>query len=679
MIHDAVYQQIGACVDAQVAGLEAHYDAVCGNGDSLKDEFILQYPIDYYHFTLFYYDRAGNLVKTVAPKGVKANPTGTGDPTRMDHPAHTFITESDYNSLGQVTRVRTPDGDTARVWYDQWGRSRFTQNQAQKASLKYSYVKYDYLGRMIETGESGQAGGGAFANAGNINSSSFPATGSEQTFITYTDSSGITYLDGTPQQNLRNRVSLVRTSGGIKTHYSYDVHGNVEWVAQEIPGLVQKNYTHYTYELISGNMQQVDYNDGKIDQFHHRYSYDKDGRLTSLETSRDGRIWDRDAGYTYGATGELRRRELGEDKLAGLDYTYTLQGAPKGVNAPSLKSADDPGQDGTVNTYAPDSFAVALSYYPGDFARSGSVFDSSTATGLRGPPLFDGNISSVTSHIGDTMQLKYSYLNGETYHYDQLGRLKSSTFRPFDSATSTWDTTSQYATSYAYDPNGNIDSLRRNAYSVSGSMAMDSLRYRYVTAGSGEPTNKLDRVQDAVAGKPYTDDISSGQTTGNYTYDANGRLTGDASENAMAITWTHEGKVSQITSTEVVAGTAHHMQMDYLYDGGENCVRKSVTRWIGTGAKTIEHTYYVYGADGNVMAIYQQTCQQSSGAPHRGNGGSMGTRRPTGGGGTPVVKASKKNDRSLLSVDTDGDGIIDSLDNCPNIPNPGQADFDHDG
>ncbi|MEP7221020.1 MAG: hypothetical protein ABI876_18995, partial [Bacteroidota bacterium] len=100
MIHDAVYQQIGTCVDAQVAGLEAHYDAVCGNGDSLKDEIILQYPIDYYHFTLFYYDRSGNVVKVVAPKGVKANPTGTGDPTRMDHPTHTYITEYDYNSLG---------------------------------------------------------------------------------------------------------------------------------------------------------------------------------------------------------------------------------------------------------------------------------------------------------------------------------------------------------------------------------------------------------------------------------------------------------------------------------------------------------------------------------------------------------------------------------------------------
>ncbi|MEP7220542.1 MAG: thrombospondin type 3 repeat-containing protein, partial [Bacteroidota bacterium] len=580
--------------------------------------------------------------------------------------------------LGQVVRTRTPDGDTSHVWYDQWGRPRFSQDQAQKASLRYSYVKYDYLGRVAETGESGQAGGGAFANAGNINNSSFPATGTEQTFTTYTDSSGISYLDNSPQHNLRNRVSLVETSSGVKTHYSYDVHGNVEWVAQEIPGLLQKNYTHYTYELISGHMQQVDYNDGKIDQFHHRYSYDKDDRLTSVETSRDGRIWDRDAGYSYAATGELKRRELGEDKLAGLDYTYTLQGALKAVNAPSLKSADDPGQDGTVNTYAPDSFAVALNYYPGDFARSGSVLDSSKATGLRGPPLFDGNISSTTSHLGDSMQLKYRGLTGETYRYDQLGRLKSSTFRPFDSATSHWDTTSQYATSYTYDPNGNIDSLRRNAYTVSGAMAMDSLRYRYVTAGSGEPTNKLDRVQDAVAGKPYTDDISSGQTTGNYQYDANGRLTADASENGMAVTWTHDGKVSKITSTDSSFGTPHHMQMDYLYDGGGNCVRKSVSRWVGTGTKTIEHTYYVYGADGNVMAIYQQTCAKTGGA-QRGDGGSMSARGSTGGGRTPVAKASKKDDRSLQSVDTDGDGINDDTDNCPLIYNPGQADFDRDG
>ncbi|MEP7220799.1 MAG: thrombospondin type 3 repeat-containing protein, partial [Bacteroidota bacterium] len=44
-----------------------------------------------------------------------------------------------------------------------------------------------------------------------------------------------------------------------------------------------------------------------------------------------------------------------------------------------------------------------------------------------------------------------------------------------------------------------------------------------------------------------------------------------------------------------------------------------------------------------------------------------------------MTKASKKDDRSFQSVDTDGDGIGDDTDNCPLIYNPGQADFDRDG
>ena len=31
------------------------------------------------------------------------------------------------------------------------------------------------------------------------------------------------------------------------------------------------------------------------------------------------------------------------------------------------------------------------------------------------------------------------------------------------------------------------------------------------------------------------------------------------------------------------------------------------------------------------------------------------------------------------NVDADGDGIIDAFDNCPSVPNPGQADLDEDG
>jgi hypothetical protein len=56
---------------------------------------------------------------------------------------------------------------------------------------------------------------------------------------------------------------------------------------------------------VSGNINEVIYNEGRVDEFRHRYSYDRDHRLANVETSRDGVIWDSDARYEYYPHGPL--------------------------------------------------------------------------------------------------------------------------------------------------------------------------------------------------------------------------------------------------------------------------------------------------------------------------------------------------------------------------------------
>ncbi len=251
-------------------------------------------------------DRAGNLLKTVPPKVVV--PLSAGNAKRSNHPSHTLVSEYEYNGLGQVIRQTTPDGGTSRVWYDQWGRPRFSQDQRQNTLGQYSYVKYDRLGRVVQSGvSSDDIASDAFV--AQANSASFPSSGSERTFLVYDDSASVGYLDGTPQHNPLGRLSSASTDDGVTTTYSYDAHGNLEWVAQQLPDFPYINYTRYQYELISGNITGVSYNQGRADAFHHRYAYDQDNRLTGVSTSRDGVIWDRDARYSYSATGDLRRRE----------------------------------------------------------------------------------------------------------------------------------------------------------------------------------------------------------------------------------------------------------------------------------------------------------------------------------------------------------------------------------
>src|SRR6185436_9469746 len=93
------------------------------------------------------------------------------------------------------------------------------------------------------------------------------------------------------QQNLRNRVSWVEVLDAGKTdktitYYSYDIHGNVKSLVQQLPDLAYKR-TDYVYDLISGKVNYVFYQYGQTEQFIHKYCYDSDNRIKRVETSTD--------------------------------------------------------------------------------------------------------------------------------------------------------------------------------------------------------------------------------------------------------------------------------------------------------------------------------------------------------------------------------------------------------
>src|SRR5213594_3065959 len=48
-------------------------------------------------------------------------------------------------------------------------------------------------------------------------------------------------------------------------------------------------------------------------------------------------------------------------------------------------------------------------------------------------------------------------------------------------------------------------------------------------------------------------------------------------------------------------------------------------------------------------------------------------------GGAPLPGSPNDVNEALSLVDTDGDGVVDSADNCPTVYNPDQADVDGDG
>jgi len=176
----------------------------------------------------------------------------------------------------------------------------------------------------------------------------------------------------------------------MRQYISYDDQGRVVSLVQNIVGLGIKTID-YTYDML-GNVLSVDYQKGTPDErFIHNYSYDAAKRLINTTTSLDSTSTpSQQAAYTYYMHGPLKRLELG-NKLQGLDYLYTTEGALKGIN--TSNAANDPGKDGASNGFASDAFGFSLEYYPGDYVN---VANNITSISSNYGSLYSGPISGVS-------------------------------------------------------------------------------------------------------------------------------------------------------------------------------------------------------------------------------------------------------------------------------------------
>ncbi len=388
-------------------------------------------------------------------------------------------------------------------------------------------------------------------------------------------------------------------------HYSYDVHGNVnELVFQNNNPLLQEvvssedqtiKHVLYDYDLISGNVNKVTYQPNRRDQFIHSYTYDADNRITEVHTSKDNVIWEKDAAYKYYEHGPLARTEIGDKKVQGIDYFYTIQGWLKGVNSEKLNILNDVGKDGQAsNSFAGDAFSFALNYFSGDFTpRNANVsqFLNYSSSIAYNKDLYNGNIKAMTTSLKSNTNTLLPTLYNK-YTYDQLNRIKA-----MNSVSVENDVVSEagtYETNYSYDPNGNLKALvRKNQLNNT----FDELKYHYNTG-----TNQLNYVFDAINDTEiHPSDIES-QNPDNYRYDEIGQLEKDIKEGIIKIDWRVDGKVKRILK-------ANGQEISFEYDGLGNRVSKTVTSTTAA-PKT---TFYVRDAQGNVLSVYSK--EQTANVP----------------------------------------------------------------
>jgi RHS repeat-associated protein len=191
--------------------------------------------------------------------------------------------------------------------------------------------------------------------------------------------------------------------------------------------------------------------------------------------------------------------------------------------------------------------------------------------------LYNGNVWYWTSA---NQEFSTTPIQLHAYRYDQLNRItKSSLLQTPDLTNNSWTGgfSNNYASNYAYDPNGNLTQLHRRE--GSGSL-LDQLTYHY---DSG--TNRLNHIDDSQT-TAYPLDLED-QENDNYTYDAKGRLATDDTEQIDAMEWMPNDRLKSINQ--------NGQEISFQYDAhGQRVLKQSNN----------QTTYYVRDDIGNILAVY---------------------------------------------------------------------------
>ncbi|NQY29047.1 MAG: RHS repeat-associated core domain-containing protein [Flavobacteriaceae bacterium] len=591
----------------------------------------VRYKVNYYDYTLNYYTKAGNLIKTIQPLGFDAH---NFDLT-VGVPNHTMESTFEQNSLGQVLKTTSPDEGTAEFKYRKDGQIRFSQNSIQVVLGQFSYTNYDTKARPIESGVCI----GDFTILNGDTSVVDPLNCSEQTTTLYDVVDfdfnvmlSANYIDayyGQPQFIAGNVVkTATKNPETSKTWYSYDIYGRLTWVIQDITGLGVKTID-YEYDDVTSQVTKVYYQKhSPSDRFVHRYTYNHVGEMVKVETSVDDAAFTEQAAYSYYEKGALKRVVLAEG-IQGIDYVYNLNGSLKSINHPSLDPAKDPGHD------ANDAFGITLDYYQDDYLRSNTNISTSTA----GEDRLDGNIKAThwaTKDLtipGTTHSYYYTYnknkwLEGADFKYDSSTATSSGVVSDYENrnqlvtasedvqaairvtlsegfhaiatptltfktsitgSTSTPGATDFDVTGITYDANGNILTLNRNKNTDGGTNVMDQFSYDYT-----DGTNQLDHVADAVSNSGVTTDLET-QALNNYDYNSIGQLTKNNDEDVIYV-YNTSGLVTNIRNT---TGTN---SIDFVYNDKGQRMQKIYT--VIGGTTITNTTYYVRDVSGNTLAVY---------------------------------------------------------------------------
>lgn len=535
----------------------------------------------------FSYDPVtGQVAESINPRSISTqmlyDVNGNLDTVTRDALGSPVVTDTQYNTQGQLTQSTDADGIATAYEYDADGYMTRVYNPnvlPADPQIETSYT-YDARGnRLTQTDANGNTTTYVYDDLDRVTSVTDALTNTTSfvydangNLTQITDArNNVTQLAYDSYDRLISRTEAVGTALQRSTSYTYDSRGNLLSVTDPL-----LHTTTYTYDLISQLTQACDH----LNQCW-SFNYDEAGNLISKTDPNN-----HSTGYGYDA---IDRLASVNDAATGVSqYTYDANSNLTQVTDANIHTAAQNTYDNLdrlTDTQDALTFNTQSSY--SGAGRIQTITDANSQLITNG---YDG----ITGRLSQT---QYSAGGTDSYTYDPVGNLLSVT----DSATGitlgyTYDALNRIATetqqgktlTYTYDENGN-----RTGLNVTG---IGSYSYTY------DALNRLISIQnpdlETTAFEYNAADLRTKVTYGNgstteYTYDAVNRLTQILHKKADGTVisghgYTYDAMNNRLSETDANSNTL----VTYVYDE-----RYQLTS--ATYADTNETISFTYDAVGN--------------------------------------------------------------------------------
>ncbi|ANF49245.1 hypothetical protein A0O34_01130 [Chryseobacterium glaciei] len=285
------------------------------------------------------------------------------------------------------------------------------------------------------------------------------------------------------------------------------------------------------------------------------YTYDSQNRLLVQKHKVDNNTEEILAQNEYNELSQLKNKKVGGTNTAtplqSIDYVYNIRGWLTKINDP----ADLNGK----------LFGYEMRY--------NNPVNPNIASGK-----FNGNITEV-----DWKNASEDVLKRYDYSYDNLNRLQDAVYSEPNSTT---PFNNNFNESLTYDLNGNISTLKRNAFPISGntSTLVDDLIYEYTG-------NRLTKVRETALN-------NTGYEGGNnvIAYDLNGNMTDMKDKGIQAINYNYLDLPNSLSITQTnPLGKVSNTNINYLYRADGTKLRKTYNNTGDMGASISRMTDYLDG------------------------------------------------------------------------------------